>query len=63
MKTMAIEIKAGMTIAPSFFDNLKYWQSLSKTLPSNSFLVYGGEEEQHRKYGYVYGWKTFSQIL
>jgi len=63
IETLAIEIKAGMTITSSFFDSLQYWQKLAKIPSSNNFLIYGGTEQQYRKYGNVYGWKNFSQIV
>ena len=58
-----VEIKSGVTIHPTFFKNLRYWQKLSGSSPGYSYLVYGGSENQRRPAGSVVGWKNTGDIL
>ena len=62
-KIVAIEIKAGQTISENFFSNLKYWQTIAKTDPNQSFIVYGGKSEQKRSLGNVISWKQTNKIF
>ncbi|MDX2247431.1 MAG: ATP-binding protein [Bacteroidia bacterium] len=57
-----IEIKAGRTLHPTFFDNLVYFQQLSGALPENSFLIYGGDEVQPRSISQVLGWQHLERM-
>lgn len=56
--TTLVEIKSGKTVADDFFGPLEYYQKLSGVLPSNSFLVYGGAQEQKRVAGQVLPWTS-----
>lgn len=58
----AIEIKAGKTVNPSFFKNLEYWNRLSKSDFKNSFVIYGGDENQKRSHGNLVSWRNLSDI-
>jgi predicted AAA+ superfamily ATPase len=58
-----IEIKAGMTINPSFFDGLEFWNTLSEADPSNGFIVCGGEDVQQRTRGNVVCWPRIDSII
>ncbi|MCX6272980.1 MAG: ATP-binding protein [Bacteroidetes bacterium] len=62
-KLIPIEIKAGMTLHSDFFKGLTYFDQLSKTKSSDSILVYGGDEVQHRKEGIVTSWKSLHTVL
>jgi len=62
-KLVPIEIKAGKTINTGFFDELKYWNEISKTKPKDNFLIYSGEENQIRSTGGVLGWKSIDKIF
>lgn len=57
-----IEIKSGRTINSHFFDSLRYFQPLSDAQPEESFLVYGGDEVQHRSIAQVLGWRHLGKI-
>lgn len=61
-RLIPIEIKSGRTINSHFFDGLNYFQSLSGALPTESFLVYGGDEVQRRSLAQVLSWRNLSQI-
>jgi hypothetical protein len=61
-ETIAVEIKAGQTVKSEFFANLKYWQNLGLISKNRSFIVYGGEESQHRKQGKILSWRKIKEI-
>lgn len=61
-RLLPIEIKSGRTINAHFFDSLVYFQSLSGALPTESFLVYGGDEVQKRSLANVLSWKNLHEI-
>lgn len=56
-KFIPMEIKIGKTIHEEDFRNLNYWNKLSGNATNNTYVVYGGEEEQKRSRGNVIGWK------
>ncbi|MDR3550933.1 MAG: ATP-binding protein [Candidatus Babeliales bacterium] len=61
-KLYPIEIKSGKTISPDYFDGLSYWNELSGGSPDNSFVVYGGNDDQKRSRGNVLSWQNVSKI-
>lgn len=61
-RLIPIEIKSGRTINTHFFDGLKYFQPLSGALPTESFLVYGGDEVQQRSLAQVLSWKNLNKL-
>jgi uncharacterized protein len=66
-KLIALEMKSGKTIGSEFFNNLNYWNNLSKSDKENSYLIYGGVEHQTRESGKVVSWKkiyrTFNKLI
>ena len=50
-KLIPIEIKAGQTMRPDYFDQLAYWNELSGNSSQNSFVVYGGSKRLSTKLG------------
>lgn len=58
-----IEIKAGQTITGNFFKAITYWNDLSKSNPSNGYIVYGDSESQARSIGNVIGWKAAGTLV
>ncbi|MFA5854691.1 MAG: ATP-binding protein [Candidatus Gracilibacteria bacterium] len=63
LKLIPIEIKSGKTIKEDWADSLKFWCNLSGVVPSNSYLVYGGEITQKRKSANFLSWKDWSSIF
>ena len=61
-RLLPIEIKSSRTIGNHFFDGLTYFQKLSGALPTESYLVYGGEELQKRSVAQVLSWKNLHEI-
>lgn len=55
----AYEMKSGQTFNTSFFENLKYWQSLSGALPENCAVLYGGEQSFNTSHGRLIGWRNW----
>lgn len=58
-----IEVKAGETITSHFFDSLVFFNELSGGEPKNSYLVYGGLENQQRTKANVVGWQSISEQI
>ncbi len=58
-----VEIKSGQTINSGFFTGLKWWNELTGFKPENSFLVYGGTEQQTRINGNVRSWQDIGDLL
>ncbi len=55
-----LEIKSSRTVAPDFFDGLKYWLSLKGNQEKTGILVYAGDESYKREGFYVKGWHECS---
>lgn len=62
-KICALEIKSGQTIQKHFFDNLKKYQKYSGLNQAQSFLIYGGSEEQKRSHSTVISWKNIFKVF
>ncbi len=63
VKNYPVEIKSGKKVASDSFKGLDYWNKLSGSKPSDSYLIYGGDEKQIRKHGNVVGWKDSSNLI
>jgi uncharacterized protein len=61
-KLIAGEIKSGRTINSNFFNSLIYFQNASGTSPEDSYLIYGGDENQKRSIAQVINWRTLSLL-
>jgi hypothetical protein len=59
----AVEIKAGMTITPSFYKNLYAFQELNTQTPTELYLVYGGDTHQARSNLHILPWEGSEQVL
>jgi len=57
-----IEIKAGKTVSSSYFDNLKYWRSLTALPEDQGFVVYGGDQSMQTSAGSLVSWQHLSRI-
>jgi predicted AAA+ superfamily ATPase len=55
-----IEIKSGRTVTEDFFNNLRYYQKLSGTGSADSYVIYGGDQEQKRSCAQVIPWNKLS---
>ncbi len=58
----AVEIKSGKTINSSFFDNLKYIESIACNDISKKILLYGGTQNQKRSRSTILSWKSINDI-
>lgn len=61
-RLMPIEIKSSRTINSQFFEGLKYFQTLSGALSTESYLIYGGDEVQKRSVAQVLSWQNLNDI-
>jgi uncharacterized protein len=62
LKMIPIEIKAGYTINKDFFKGLNYWNNLTSSNPKNGYIIYSGNEVQHRSLGNVLSWRELEGI-
>jgi hypothetical protein len=59
---VAIEIKSGATINADFFRGLAYYQHLAQDRLEQSFLIYGGEQQQTRSAALVLPWHQITTL-
>ena len=61
-KTFPVEIKSGRTMSASYFENLKYWQSLAALPEDVGCVVYGGDASMQTKAGALISWRNLERI-
>jgi predicted AAA+ superfamily ATPase len=61
-KITAVEIKSGKTMSTSYFDNLKYWQSLAGLPENQAYVVYGGDQSMQTSAGSLISWRNLDRI-
>jgi len=61
-KVTAVEIKSGKTMSTSYFDNLKYWQSLAAIPENQVYVVYGGDQSMQTNAGSLISWRNLDRI-
>jgi predicted AAA+ superfamily ATPase len=61
-KVVAIEMKAGATINADFFRGLAYYKGLAREHLQQSFLIYGGDQQQMRSAGQVLPWHQITAL-
>lgn len=59
---MPIEVKSGHTITADYFKNIKYWCHLAGIDIKESYVIYGGHENQNRADGHVIGFRDYIKI-
>ena len=62
-KLFSVEIKSGKTIQSHFFKNLKMYKKYSDKAHGQSFLIYGGNEEQKRSHGRIIPWEKTHKLF
>ena len=58
-----IEIKSGQTLASDCFRGIARWNEFSGSSAANSFVIYGGSEQQTRSSGNVVGWQAVAGLV
>lgn len=58
-EVFAIEVKAGKTFNPSYFQNLQYWQGIAGTSPEHCAVVYGGDNSVQTSNGKLISWRDW----
>lgn len=61
-RVTAVEIKSGKTMSTSYFDNLKYWQSLASLPENQEYVVYGGDQSMQTSAGTLISWRNLNRI-
>jgi len=61
-KLITAEIKSSRTLNSHFFDSLTFFQNLSESKPEDSFLIYGGDENQKRSKANVVNWQSLASL-
>ena len=56
-----VEIKSGSTKKGDYFSELDYWNKLSGNTPENSYVIYGGKEDQTRNNGNLISWRSLDK--
>ena len=57
-----IELKSSRTYSPDFFKNLSWWQKIVNIPTSDSYVIYGGEQDWEFEGGKLYGWRRLQNI-
>lgn len=57
-----IEIKAGKTFTPSYFDNLNAWRALGDLSPAAAYVVYGGDHSLRTSQGVCLSWRELERL-
>ncbi len=60
---VAVEVKAGQTIAPGFFKELIFWNNITKDSQAPKYLVYGGTEDQSWPQAEVLSWRSAGNLI
>jgi predicted AAA+ superfamily ATPase len=61
-RVTAVEFKSGKTMSTSYFDNLKYWQSIAALPENQGYVVYGGEQSMQTGAGTFISWRNLDRI-
>lgn len=61
-KLITAEIKSSRTLNSHFFDSLTFFQNISDSKPEDSFLIYGGDENQKRSKANVVNWQSLVSL-
>ncbi len=60
---LKVEIKSAKTITEDFFAGFKYWRRVTRSNGKSSYLIYGGNESQKRKFADVVSWADIPLIF
>jgi len=58
-----VEIKAGATAVPDYFESLEYWNDLAKADPTHSSVVYAGDKKYIYKDINLFGWHSIKDLF
>jgi len=61
-KSIPIEIKSGSTMSSNYFNNLKYWKSLTEE-DTSAYVVYGGEKNMQIGNDALISWKNLDNLF
>lgn len=61
-KLIPIEIKSGKTYTKYYFKNLNYWNKLSNSHATDSYLIYNGDNNETLLNGHLISWNSLDEI-
>lgn len=59
---IAVEIKAGKTVAQDFFKGIKFWQETTQ-IKERRFVIYGGDTNQSWPHAEVLSWRSAGNLI
>ena len=62
-KVVPIEIKSSKTVIASYFKEINYWKSFANQTGSDSYVIYGGTENQKWPAGKVVSWRSAGDLI
>lgn len=62
-RIVPIEVKSSKTVITSYFKELTYWKKLSDNPETESYVIYGGSENQNWPEGKVISWRSVGQLI
>ncbi len=60
---IAVEIKAGQTVATDFFKELNNWQKTTGESSESTYLIYAGDDDQRWPQAQVLGWRSAGDLI
>jgi predicted AAA+ superfamily ATPase len=60
---IAIEIKSSKTISPEYFDNVLFWNKITKSSNSGNYIIYGGPDSQQWPHASVVSWQSSGDLI
>lgn len=57
-----IEIKSGKTISDSYFENFKFWRSLTGETQKTGVVIYGGDQSMQTSAGKLLSWRELDKL-
>ena len=61
-EVIPIEIKSGKTMSTSFFDNLRFWRTLTALPKDQGYVVYGGDQSMQTNASTYVSWRDLKRI-
>jgi len=59
---IVVEVKSGSTKTTKYFDNIKYWRSVTKDSTQDAYVVYGGDDDLSLGQDHLVSWRNINRI-
>ncbi|MEM6321068.1 MAG: ATP-binding protein [Bacteroidota bacterium] len=60
---MPIEIKSSRTFSSRFFKNVEWWRNIATVPLTDSYVIYGGEQDWEAEFGRIISWRNLANHL